>query len=101
MAKKKKKSRGQQFQKKNNIITYDKYKPNRQARRLGVQAETTPQAQEEPKRESKAAVLSQKAKQARETQRRITPPGMTYGEYMEYLKDKRQQLEEKKKSIQE
>ena len=49
----------------------------------------------------KAAVLSQKAKQARETQRRITPPGMTYGEYMEYLKDKRQQLEEKKKSIQE
>ena len=39
------------------------------------------------------------AKQAREAQRRITPPGMTYGEYMEYLKDKRQQLEEKKKTI--
>ena len=59
-------------------LTYNKAKPNRQA-----------------------AVLSQKAKQARETQRRITPPGMTYGEYMEYLKDKRQQLEEKKKNIQE
>lgn len=51
--------------------------------------------------QGKAAVLSQKAKQAREAQRRITPPGMTYGEYMEYLKDKRQQLEEKKKNIQE
>ena len=50
-------------------LTYNKAKPNRQARR--------------------------------ETQRRITPPGMTYGEYMEYLKDKRQQLEEKKKNIQE
>lgn len=77
-------------------MTYNKAKPNRQARRLGIKPE-------EPKREgkktvSKAAVLSQKAKQAREAQRRITPPGMTYGEYMEYLKDKRQQLEEKKRA---
>ena len=55
-------------------MTYNKAKPNRQARRLGIKPE-------EPKREekktiSKAAVLSQKAKQAREAQRRITPPGM-------------------------
>ena len=56
---------------------------------------------EEKKTVSKAAVLSQKAKQAREAQKRITPTGMTYGEYMEYLKDKRQQLEEKKKNIHE
>ena len=89
-------------------LTYNKAKPNRQARRLGIKPEEP--KREEKKTVSKAAVLSQKAKQARETQRRITPPGMTYGEYMEYLKyysdeeylkDKRQQLEEKKKNIQE
>ena len=79
-------------------MTYNKAKPNRQARRLGIKPEEP--KREEKKTVSKAAVLSQKAKQAREA-RRITPPGMTYGEYMEYLKDKRQQLEEKKKSIQE
>jgi hypothetical protein len=81
------------------ILTYNKAKPNRQARRLGIKPEES--KREEKKTVSKAAVLSQKAKQAREAQRRITPPGMTYGEYMEYLKGKRQQLEEKKKSIQE
>ena len=80
-------------------LTYNKAKPNRQARRLGIKPEEP--KREEKKTVSKAAVLSQKAKQARETQRRLTPPGMTYGEYMEYLKDKRQQLEEKKKNIQE
>ena len=99
MAKKKRKSKGQQFLRKNNIITYDKYKPNRQARRLGIKAETPPQMKEEPKRKSKAAVLSQKVRQAQETQKRIIPPGMTYGEYMEYLKGKRQELEEKKQSL--
>lgn len=80
-------------------MTYNKAKPNRQVRRLGIKPEEP--KREEKKTVSKAAVLSQKAKQAREAQRRITPPGMTYGEYMEYLKDKRQQLEEKKKNIQE
>jgi len=35
--------------------------------------------------------------QAKEIQGRITPPGMTYGKYIEYLKGKRQQLEEKKR----
>lgn len=74
-------------------LTYNKAKPNRQARRLGIKPEEP--KREEKKTVSKAAVLSQKAKQARETQRRITPPGMTYGEYMEYLKDKRQQLVKK------
>ena len=99
MAKKKKKQKGQQFPKKNNVITYDKYKPNRKARRLGIKAETPPQAKEEPKRETKAAVLSKKVQQAQETQKRIVPPGMTYGEYMKYLKGKRQELEEKKRSL--
>lgn len=80
-------------------MTYNKAKPNRQARRLGIKPEE--QKREEKKTVSKATVLSQKAKQAREAQRRITPTGMTYGEYMEYLKGKRRQLEEKKKSIQE
>lgn len=80
-------------------LTYNKAKPNRQARRLGIKPEEL--KREEKKTVSKAAVLSQKAKQARETQKRITPHGMTYGEYMEYLKAKRRQLEEKKKTIQE
>ena len=61
-------------------MTYNKEKPNRQARRLGIKPEEP--KREEKKTVSKAAVLSQKAKQAREAQRRITPPGMTYGEYM-------------------
>ena len=95
MAKKKKKSKGRQFPK-SSVIAYDRYKPNRQARRLGIQAETPPQAKEESKRESKATVLSRKVRQAQEIQKRIVPPGMTYGEYMEYLKGKRQELEEKK-----
>ena len=54
-------------------LTYNKAKPNRQARRLGIKPEEP--KREEKKTVSKAAVLSQKAKQARETQRRITPPG--------------------------
>lgn len=96
MAKKKsRRKRGQQFPK-SNKVTYNKYKPNRQARRLGIKAETPPK-QEEPKRVSKAAVLREKLQQAQEIQKKIVPPDMTYGEYMEYLKEKRQQLEEKKK----
>ena len=82
-------------------LTYNKAKPNRQARRLGIKPEEP--KREEKKTVSKAAVLSQKAKQARETQRRITPPGMTYGEYMEYLKyrfnDKNQEIMNKERGI--
>jgi hypothetical protein len=33
--------------------------------------------------------------QAQEIQKKITPKGMTYGDYMKYLKEKRQQLKEK------
>ncbi len=95
MAKKSRRKKGQQFPK-SNKVTYNKYKPNRQARRLGIKAETPPK-QEEPKRVSKAAVLREKLQQAQEIQKKIVPPDMTYGEYMEYLKEKRQQLEEKKK----
>lgn len=98
MAKKKRKGKGQQF-KKNNKITYSTSKPNRQARRLGIEP-IEPPKQEEPKGVSKAAVLSQKVKRAKETERRIVPQGMTYGEYMAYLKEKRQQLEEKKIVVQ-
>lgn len=94
MAKKKsRRKRGQQFPK-SNKVTYNKYKPNRQARRLGIKAEAPPK-QEEPKRVSKAEVLRDRVQQAKEAERRIVPQGMTYGEYLQYLKDKRQQLEEK------
>ena len=77
-------------------LTYNKAKPNRQARRLGIVA-VEPPKQEEPQKVSKAAVLSQKVQQAQEQQKKITPPGMTYGEYLEYLKEKRQEMEDKKK----
>lgn len=95
LAKKSRRKKGQQFPK-SNKVTYNKYKPNRQARRLGIKAETPPK-QEEPKRVSKAAVLREKLQQAQEIQKKIVPPDMTYGEYMEYLKEKRQQLEERNK----
>lgn len=95
MGKKKNKRKVIPF-KRDNRITYNTAKPNRRARRLGIVAAEPPK-QEEPKRVSKAAVLSQKAKQAREQQKKITPPGMTYGEYLAYLKEKRQELEDKKK----
>ena len=95
MAKKSRRKKGQQFPK-SNKVTYNKYKPNRQARRLGIKAETPPK-QEEPKRVSKAAVLREKLQQAQEIQKKIVPPDMTYGEYMEYPKEKRQQLEERNK----
>lgn len=94
MAKKKRKSKVIPF-KQDNRITYNTAKPNRQARRLGAVA-VEPPKQEKPKRVSKATVLTQKVQQAKQLQERITPQGMTYGEYMEYLKEKRQQLEEKK-----
>lgn len=91
---KKNRNKGQQFQK-NNKITYNIYKPNRQARRLGIKPETPPK-QKEPKRVSKAEVLRNRVQQAKEAEKRIVPQGMTYGEYLQYLKDKRQQLEAKK-----
>lgn len=95
MAKKKRKRKAIPF-KQDNRITYNTAKPNRQARRLGAVA-VEPPKQEKPKRVSKAVVLTQKVQQAKQIQERITPQGMTYGEYMEYLKEKRQQLEEKKR----
>lgn len=82
--------------KQDNRIVYNTAKPNRQARRLGVVA-VEPPKKEEPKRVSKANVLREKWQQAQEIQKKIVPPDMTYGEYMQYLKEKRQQLEEKKK----
>lgn len=47
----------------------------------------------------RAAVLRESVQRAREIQRQIVSPGMTYGEYMEYLKGGRQQLEEKKQGV--
>jgi len=35
----------------------------------------------------------------REIQRQIVPPGMTYGEYTEYLQSRWLQLEEKKQGV--
>ena len=68
MAKKSRRKKGQQFPK-SNKVTYNKYKPNRQARRLGIKAETPPK-QEEPKRVSKAEVLRDRVQQAKEAERR-------------------------------
>ena len=94
MAKKSRRKKGQQFPK-SNKVTYNKYKPNRQARRLGIKAETPPK-QEEHKRVSKAEVLRNRVQQAKEAERRIVPQGMTYGEYLQYLNGKRQELEGKR-----
>lgn len=77
-------------------ITYNRYKPNRKARRLGIKPEEPPKREE--RKVSKAAVLSESIQRAKEIQKRIVPQGMAYGEYMAYLKDRRQQLE---KEIQE
>ena len=76
-------------------ITYNRYKPNRKARRLGIRPEEPPK-REEKKTVSRAAVLGKSIQRARELQNHIVPPGRTYGEYRAYLKEKRQQLEEKK-----
>lgn len=76
-------------------ISYNRYKPNRKARRLGIKPEE-PQKAAERETVSKAAVLRESIQRAKEIQKRVVPPGMTYGEYMAYLKERRQQLEEKK-----
>lgn len=74
-------------------VLYNKAKPNRQARRLGAVAEEP--KKEEKKSINRAEVLTNRVQFAKEQQKRIVPPNMTYGEYMEYLKEKRQQLDEK------
>jgi len=94
MAKKKRNHKIKPF-KQDNRIVYNTAKPNRQARRLGAVAVESPK-KEEPKRVSKAAILRERLQWAQEIQKKIVPPDMTYGEYMEYLKEKRQQLEEKR-----
>lgn len=95
MAKKKKKMEpfGRQTK-----ITYNKYKPNRQARRLGIEPEEPPK-KEEKKTVSKAAVLKESVQRAQKIQKQIVPAGMTYGEYMAYLEGRRQKLEEKKQGV--
>lgn len=93
----KKKRKVTPFRQKNEI-TYNTAKPNRQARRLGIKP-IEPPKQEEPKRVSKAAVLTERVQQAKERERKIVPPGMTYGQYMEYLKEKKRKLEEKKTTL--
>lgn len=94
MAKKKRNHKAKRFKPDSRII-YNPAKPNRQARRLGAVA-VEPPKQEAPKKVSKATVLRESVQQAQEIQKKIVPQGMTYGEYMQYLKEKRQQLEEKK-----
>lgn len=77
-------------------MVYNRYKPNRKARRSGIKPEEPPK-REEKKTLSRAAVLGKSIQRAKELQKQIVPKGMTYGEYMAYLKEKRQQLEEKKR----
>jgi hypothetical protein len=93
MAKSKKRKRKVYHKGGNNILTYNTAKPNRQARRLGIKPIEQPE--QEPRKVTKAAVLTEKVQQAQEIQKKITPKGMTYGDYMKYLKEKRQQLKEK------
>ena len=76
-------------------ITYNKYKPNRKARRLGIEAKVPPQKEEE-KALSKVAILMGSVQKAKEIEKKILPQGVTCGEYMAYLKEKCQQLEQKK-----
>ncbi len=92
MAKKKRKYKAIPF-KQDNRILYNTAKPNRQARRKGAVAAEQPK-QEETKRVTKMSVLSKTVQHAKEIQSKIVPPSMTYGEYVEYLKEKRQQLKE-------
>lgn len=79
-------------------ITYNKYKPNRKARRLGIKPEEPPE-REEKKTVSKLEVLRGSVQRAEEIQRQIVPSGMTYGEYTAYLKGRRQQLEEETQGV--
>ena len=52
-------------------INYNRYKPNRKARRLGIKPEEPPKREE--KKVSKAAVLSESIQRAKEIQKRIVP----------------------------
>ena len=90
-----KKRKGKKFPK-SSTVTYNRYNPNRQARRMGIKAEEPPKEETKAGTRTVAAVLSQSVQQAKDIQRKIIPPGMNYGQYMDYLKGKRQQLEEKK-----
>lgn len=71
-------------------LTYNKYSPNRKARRAGIKPEEPPK--EEVKTVSRAAVLSESVRRARKTAIRLKPPEMSYKEYAVYLKKRRQQL---------
>ena len=95
----KKKRKGQQFPRsKDKVITYNKYKPNRQARRLGIKAEEPPKEEvREERPKTLGAKLSESVQRVKEIQRKVTPPGMTYGEYMGYLKEKGEELKAKKR----
>lgn len=95
MAKKKRKTTP--FRREANI-TYNKYKPNRKARRLGIKPEEPPK-KEESKVVSKAAVLAESIKRTKAIEKRIVPTGMTYREYMTYLKERQEKLEERKASV--
>ncbi len=79
--------------KQENKITYNVAKPNRQARRLGVKAELS----KEEQKENSNIELRKTIQTAKEIQKRITPKGMTYGEYMEYFKSKQQEIIKKHK----
>lgn len=89
----KKKSKAAPFRRETKI-TYNRYKPNRKAGRSGIKPEEPPE-REEKKTVSKLEVLRGSVQREKEMQRQIVPPGMTYGEYMAYLKGRRQQLQEK------
>ncbi len=73
-------------------ITYNKYKPNRKARRAGIKPEKPPEEKKEKKTISKLTILSESVCRARKLTKKITPLGMTYKEYIEFLKERQQEL---------
>lgn len=94
MAKKRKKAA--LFKQETNI-TYNKYKPNRKARRLGIKPKEPPE--KEQRAVSQAAAVWECIQRAKAVQKRIVPRGKTYGEYQDYLKEKWRQLFEKNRSV--
>ena len=81
-----------QFQK-GNIITYNIYKPNRKARRLGIKPEKTPEQEKEEKYQAVQEIIKNSALISRKL-KQIVPCGMDYPAYTGYLKRKQQEARE-------
>ena len=88
-----KKRTGNYQPRKENIITYNRYKPNRKARRLGIKPEKTPEQEKEEKRRAVQEIIKNSALISRKL-KQIVPCGMDYPSYTGYLKKKQQEAGE-------